>query len=471
MPTSAPFVFGNLSFGDKLELVARSPLFRELAVALPKQGGVSKRALTTTLGTLVIGVATIVAGSDRRADAELRYQWPILRPRLAALGIEVSETPPTSQHFRDYRARYLTATVVDFVHELLRLQGIRVAKLLGLLTYNGEPFDEPSVGTVVYGDGKWFKPASDVGHPKHQHNGTVAPHPSRAQRGARRVVPFDVQGRNYGYNHVTLYVRGSTVENSERKALARKQVALALVRAVKGAEMQALTPEIERLRSTIGDGFRCFTYDGAMEGKHHRHLRRLGILTVNKPKTTKSLTDWTKGMHARLGEKDHLVEVRLAEGCVHYLNVHRGLMFKCERDALGRWARHTVLEHVATRRADTATRFRWEVDLVIHCEAHGTGHIWTVDPTDTLVSTKGTVNLAQQFRIVAPNHNPAMRRIYGTRNCAESHNKWVKSECAMGDRARSFTPTDHEFDRLLVLFLHNALALAEHGPECFRANA
>ncbi len=81
-----------------------------------------------------------------------------------------------------------------------------------------------------------------------------------------------------------------------------------------------------------------------------------------------------------------------------------------------------------------------------------------------LVATRGTVNLAEQLRIVQPNCNPAMKHLYGLRNNSEAHHHRIKDNLRMGNRARSFTRHHHELDRLLAVLLLNVLVLAEHGP-------
>ena len=462
MKTAHCYDFDNLSFGDKLELFAQSPLVRQFAEQMPAQGLRTKRALTTTVGTLVVGLASILAGSDRRADAELRYLWPILRPVLVKAGLEVADEPVTTQHFRDYRRRFVTGEVLASLHSAFRRQAVDLVKVLGLLKDQGEPLLSPSVSQLVFGDGAWFTPASDVGRMKRRHKGNekgkVAPHPSRSKYGCPRIVDYDSRGKAYGYNHVTLYARSEAP---------RLRVVLSLLAAPGGNELDAMDEELDRLVAAFGDGLRGFVYDGAMAGAHHRVYRKRGLLTINLPKGMDSREDWGKGLDKVVGNAGHVITVHLAQGCTHHLNVAYGSFYQLERDALGRWVRRRVLEHTDVRRIKTDDGYRWELDVKIHCEG-GTVHTWTVDPNGHLASDKGTVNLVERLRIITPHSGEPFSVLYGVRNNAEAHNRLIRTDWAMGDRARSYARKDHELDRLLVCLLNNALVLAEHGPKAFQ---
>lgn len=455
--------FDNLSFGDKLELFASSPLVRQLAEQLPIQGNKTKPALSTTVGTLVVGVASILAGSDHRADAELAYQWPILRPALVAAGLRVPEEPITTQHFRDYRQRFVTEACLAQLHVAFKDQAVQLARLLGLLVDHGEPWLAPSMSQLVYGDGAWFAPASEVGRLKRRRKGKkkrkLAPHPSRSKCGQPRLVDYDTHGKTYGYNHVTLYVRGEA---------SRLRVALSLVAVgPNGAELDGMELELQRLVEVVGTGFRAFVYDGAARGVHHRAARRLGILSVNLPHGMDSRDDWSKGLNKVVGKKAHIVTVQLPAGCVHHVNIAYGCFYQLERDAFGRWVRCRVLEHVEARPIVTGDAYRWELDVAIPCD-HGVVHTWTIDPNGELPSNRRvTVKLAEQLRIVTPN-GERFAGLYGVRNNAEADNRLIRTDLGMGRRARSYARKDHEFDRLLVSLLKNALVLAEHGPAPFK---
>lgn len=459
MTTNDPYCFGNLSLGEKLELFANSPLAHQLALSLPAQGKNGRPALTTTVGTLTVGLASVLAGSDRRADAELRHLWPILRPRLVEAGVPLPEAPITTQHFRDYRQRHLTAEVLTEFHAAFEDQAMGLAKALGLLEDHGEPLLAPSPTQLVFGDGAWFTPASDVGHLERRHRGKekgkLEPHPSRSRFGCPRTCDYDTRGRAYGYNHVTLYVRGP---------LPRLRVVLALRPAPNGEELVGMEEMLARLVGAFGDGLRGFVYDGAMRGKHHQLYRHLGLLTVNLPKGMDSRTDWKKGLNKLVGKNAHIIAAQFPEGCTHYLNVAYGCFYELERTALGRWARIRVLQHVGGRRIPTGEGYRWELDVAIHCD-HGEDHLWTIDPNGYLRSNKTGkgVYLAEQLRIITPNNGDQFKILYGVRNNAEAHNRLVRTDLGMGNRSRSYARKDHEIDRLLVCLFNNALAYAEHG--------
>ncbi|MGH9918907.1 MAG: hypothetical protein ACRD6W_08580, partial [Nitrososphaerales archaeon] len=95
----------------------------------------------------------------------------VLRPAFAKAGVAMPEEPITTQQFRDYRERFVGEEFLPALHEAFQRQVVDLTKVLGLLKDNGEPLFAPSVSQLVFGDGAWFKPASDVGHLKRRRKG------------------------------------------------------------------------------------------------------------------------------------------------------------------------------------------------------------------------------------------------------------------------------------------------------------
>ncbi len=366
--TRLGYRFDNLSVMDRLEIAVQSPLVSELGRTLPRHGVTTRPAKTSPTGMLLLGIASVIAGSDRRAEAELRTHWHRFRRVCLASDIPMPAEPLRLQIFRDYRARFITEEVLADLHLAFRAQAVQLAQLLGLLKSDDAPMSSPATSQVVFGDGSWFLPASDVGRVKTDYFRRNRPHQSRAKK-KPRVVDYDVQGAAYGYNHVTLHVRAATEE--ENPAAARLQVVLALLAAKGSDEMHVTNLEVRRLRDAVGDGFRCFVYDGAMAGEHHRRFRSYGLLTVNKPKGISTLTDWRNGLDTHVGEGQRVLELTFPAGCVHRLNVAYGMFWQLRSNPTGRrLVRERVADHVDLRRHQEEDRFRWELDVALPCDHH-----------------------------------------------------------------------------------------------------
>lgn len=94
----------GLAMGQRLEILAKDPLFSALAAELaPPLGVRTKGSVTDAKGMLLFGAATVLFGSDRSAEAEVAYQWNRLQPALKRAGVAVSADSPTASSWRYYR--------------------------------------------------------------------------------------------------------------------------------------------------------------------------------------------------------------------------------------------------------------------------------------------------------------------------------------------------------------------------------
>lgn len=139
----------GLAVGERLVILADDPVFRSAAELLPKQGEVTKKALLSTVGTLVIGAATVLYGSDRKADAELKYQWPRIGNELRRAGVADNVESVNSDHFRNYRDTHLSSEHLQSWSKDVMPMWVGVAQHLGLLEKSGSTIPE---------DENWFDP-------------------------------------------------------------------------------------------------------------------------------------------------------------------------------------------------------------------------------------------------------------------------------------------------------------------------
>ena len=455
MNTIYTYDFDHLATAEKIEILMASPLVHQAAALLPEQGMTTKPAATDRVGTLVLAMATVLWGRDARSDNEVRYAWSRLAKVAADNGIPMPSDPLRVSHFTDYRRRFCTPAVVSAFGRALEDQARSVAIDLGLFPLGSIDLLNPNATNVIVADGYWVAEASSVGRTVYDlHLGKAVVHPSRSKTGNPRLAEFDDVGRTHGYCFIDYQVRG----------LAKRLiVCLGVEPAPMGDELTTVMAGVKRHRQALGERFGVFVYDGAFSGKHHIEVRELGVLSVTKPKGTKSLSQWEKLRNTPTTNLNKVIDWTFDTGCTAQLEVAAGLMWQLTKDMQSRFVRTRVLDRTAVRIVAAGDRERWEVDLVVRCEQCGQHHTLTVDPNVKMATRKGTVNLPEQFRILPANGGDAMRTIYGLRNNSEAFHRQLKTDTNYGDRAGSLARHHVELDMLLFMLAKNALAWAEHG--------
>lgn len=451
----------GLSQIERLEVLIDSPLLKLVAPRLPAHGTRTKPALADPAALLVVGAATVIFGSDRRADTELRAHWPHLRERLVSAGYRVPASPLRARHFRDYRDKVLGGSLPEEVKEELRDLAANVAIELGLFPNVDSPWAQPEPGQVVVADGSWWAAASKVR--------TVEE--SRSKLGIPRVVA-DADPHNkhsWGYNFCFLSVRGEHP---------RQRVMLDIVHAEGQREMEVVVPAVLRLRARVGDRFRWFVYDGAMRGVHQELLRPAGILALNKPPGTRQKDQWRKHQRTKLAKTTAIFDLGVECATRHLFTVTAGLLWDVEvRQGLTspELFRCRVLDVNEVRRLSGGDgTYRWELVCTVRCDRGD--HQVVVDPGATLRGTSAQqfiknpdgpargrcrINLSEKLRVVQVN-SEEFWRIYGARNDIEAGNKTMKFDFGLGTRAGSFRVGAHEMDLWIFMLLANSLALREH---------
>lgn len=443
---------------EQLEVLIGSPLLRLSRPLLPHQGMTTKPSAAEPAALLVVGAATIVLGSDRAADRELRAHWSRIRDAFRSEGYRVPDRPLRSQQFRDYRDRVLEGSLPGSWKDEMRDRYLGLAVTLGLFPESDAAWTELPTTGVVTSDGTWFAAASQVTSPKR----------SRSKYGNPRVVTDADRNNKYdkkgtGYMFCITSVRGDR---------ARQRVVLDVAHAPKSAELDVVIPTALRLRDQLGDRFRCFVFDGAMRGTHHRHLRGAGLLTVNKPAGIRRADQWKLHRDTPVGEGAKVLDLDWGCRCRHLVTVTAGMFWELEEAANGGFRRRRILEVADVRRIPVDDGFRWEMDFTVRCPDGD--HTFTCDPNATLRCADGKallnggdlrygseVNLSETLRIVQPNDDK-FRSLYGRRNDSESGNKNAKFDFELGKRARSYTRERHETDLWIYSLLANSLVWEEH---------
>lgn len=194
--------------------------------------------------------------------------------------------------------------------------------------------------------------------------------------------------------------------------------------------------------------------------------------------------------------------------CTHRMGIQYGALWTVENErpnlvgvspelkhVRDRWGR--PCRTVGVRRIPVGDRYRWEVDVRIHCP-YGP-HVITFDPnasklkyqmrrsrttranrlhlidpdaTETTEVVARGITLSQQFGVVDQTHTERFARMFGRRNDAESWNSSLKNADGLGSRARPFTRDRFLVDLLLVTTVRNTLAWLEHSdPDTRQADS
>lgn len=452
---------GGLADVERLEVLISSPLLRAVAPALPAYGATAHRASADPAALVVVGAATVICGSDRAADRELRCHWVRIRKAFQAAGYRVGVQPIRTQTFRDYRDAVLSSGLPNDTKGTLRELYIGLAKQIGLFPESDAPWNNPDLRGVVTSDGTWFAAASQVRDQSE----------SRSRLGNPRVIADADQGnketsKGWGYMFCLTTVRGPA---------ARQRVVLDVSYAPNSSEMDVVIPQVQRLRARLGDRFRCFVYDGALRGVHHRAIRAAGVVSVTKPWGRRPVDYWKRYLGTPIGKAAKVVIPDTGCDQLHPLSVTAGMVWELERSAIGGFQHARVLDVADLRRSGSeAQGFVWEIDLIIRCD-HG-DHVLTLDPnsmhpcakgaalinrTGTMPALDSTVNLSEQLRMVQV-HEDQFAKLYGVRSDSESGNKNAKYDFGLGQRSRSFNVVRHEIDMWLYSLLANALVWQEH---------
>lgn len=449
----------GLSQVERLEVLIESPLLQMLRLELPTYGMSTKPSMSEPAALLVVGAATLICGSDRAADRELSAHWQRLERVFLAAGYRVPAKPLRSQHFRDYRDVILGGELPEQLKAATRALFAGLAVEIGLFPISRSAWSEPHLDGIVSSDGTWFQAASEV-------SGLET---SRSRTGCPRVLNDTDRknNRGRGYMFCITSIRGSEP---------RKRVVLDIAHAPKSAEMDVVVPSVLRLHDELGDRFRCFVYDGAMQGKDHRRLREAGLVTVNKPKGVRRLDQWERFRDSEVGGEAKVLELDMGCGHRHLVTATAGVLWDLEPTADGRYRRRRILEVSALRRLGPVDgRYSWELALVIRCP-HG-DHVHTLDPNakvpcatgealrqagDGPLKYRSTLNLSDKLRVIQVN-DENFAAIYGRRNDSESGNNSAKFDFGLGHRARSYTVQRHDSDMWIYALLANALVWKEHA--------
>ncbi len=439
----------GLATGQMLDILANDPILAALAeLKLPGLGEKTNGSITDARGMMVFGAASVLWGSDRRAEVELADQWPIRRPVFDKAGIRTSVDAPNAAAWQYYRDTYLTEDVVADLKEVLRDLWVGQARKMGLFpTQSEHDWMEPDHLHTVYADGTWFAPASRT---------NIRGQKSKAKTGEPRVSEGNsIGGKLDGYCSVWMLAR---------RPEPRMRMILDFAGAPAGGEMPVALDSLEALRSRVGDGLRQFVYDGALRG--HDQVTRIvemGVLPIGKPDAVDSFADWDvrgKPLRSKILNFDFDFS-----GCVHRLAADYGMLWHLEHDGeLWRYGKRAVVESVERRKRPDGS-YTFDVDLRLRCNS--SWHELRVDLTEPLVVDGGrrSVRLAAHVKAHPMADIERFASAYGIRNDAESGFARFKNYLGIGSRAGSFTRLAHDIDLLLLALTSNALAWAEWRQE------
>lgn len=439
----------GLATGQKLDILANDPTLAALAATeLPGLGEKTNGSITDARGMMVFGAASVLWGSDRRAEVELADQWPIRRPIFDKAGIRTSIDAPNAAAWQYYRDRYLTEDVVANLKETLRDLWVGQARKMGLFPKPIGQHDWLNTNHLhtVYADGTWFAPASGVG---------IRGQKSRAAENGQPRLSEDVdeRGRAAGYCHVFTMAR--------RQGDDRMRLVLDFERARRGDELPVVLESLRRVHHLAEDGLRHFVYDRALNSHDQvKEIVAMGILPIGKPAGLDAFHDWRKVLGSEV-EPGALTFDLDWGGCTHRVAMTHGMMWNL-KNRRGRWLREKRADISDIRRVKREDgSFAFLLDLRMRCGPRW--HDFTVDLCAPLTVDGGRreVDLAAHLKPHPVADIELISNAYSVRNDVESEFSRFKNHMGIGPRAGSFTALGHEIDLLLLSLTVNALAWAE----------
>lgn len=450
----------HLAVGERLEILAMDPVFRvlgdEVARVAAGYGKKTKPAATDAVGMLVFGAATVLFGNDRAAHGELRYQWPLIRKALEAVGIPTSDRPPSPQAWRYFRKKYLeNPELIQSLRCIAREMWLGLAQRMGMFPTQPEDYDwlHPDHRNTLFADGTWVRPASGV---EVTRRGKTQR--SRAKSGRKRLSEdVDVSGANFGYQHTVV---------SARLPVERMRLIIDIGRAAPSRDVKVALDSLFWAKTQLGDRLRHFAYDRALSAKEDiTRVIRAGILPLCKPSNVDAFDDWKAlPRHKIRNDKAIAFSYKFGE-CFHDLCFDAGMLWDMETRADGRYYLKRA-DHLAVRRVRRADgSYDFEVDLRLYC-SRGGDHTFTWSLTGNVERLgKRPLNLAPHLRPIPIADKDRAGPALGIRQTAEAMFRYLKDYMGKGNRAGSFSALAHEIDMLLLAVAHNALVWREYCQE------
>jgi hypothetical protein len=486
-----------------LRVAIRSPYLAATAATVDAQ---PRRGRPDEYGTpvkLVFCAFTAETGSEDVTEAELAENWDtVVRPEFwDAYGVWLPDAPLTAKTYGAWKNRAMAdETRLGELVGAFEDQAYRQARDLGFLDPT-LPLDwtDPAMCNVIYGDGTWIKPYSDVTlvhevDPVDGHVDLVAKGSRAKTISAARVVPERDRdntkpGRPYGLNHLTLSCR-------DDRPFSRVCLAVQVAQAKQG-ELTVADEMLDRVAARAGDGIHVVAYDGAFgPGDSMRALHHRGHAVVNRNNvatTEASKSEYAAQILKPPGDKRPGLPLetrvrRTSKGVfeARVYTVDLGTFphanGACFHDLVGVDAsvyekyphtpgmvdlRHeTPLRKLVSNRREHVhegvTTYSAHLEFLVPCAEHGA---FMVD-FDISLPTSDDVpmrSIAAQVRPLADT-DPPYKKVYGRRNDAEAVNAWLKRVMRNG-RARSMDRHAQTIDHVGIGLMINAETWAHRQAE------
>lgn len=428
--------------------------------------------------------------------------WADLCARMQVfIGDQPLPTRPPSARVMDGFVEWLLTAdegrLPGRLSEMFTSTSLGLARVLGQFPDGVMPdFANPDPRFVVFGDGTYVRPYSDVVEVVTVHpdgTETVKYQGSRATTGKPRTQTVltdgtaDEKADLRGVNHVTVstWTRWGTL-------------ALAVEQAM-GAEIHAARTALERLYANLGRLIHVVVWDGALVGVDVEALMtRYGVLVVNKNRarietsqphlrllTAEEATAiFDAGRALPLGtsvyrtRKGHdVVDSVVAHygqpgsvDCPHDLWVDDGALWDVREHGTARH-KYKIARAVALSATRVEGREGWELDTtwLLPCALAPHGHIFTTLARPQ--SIRAGRNQAERkralglLRPVARLDHATFGPTYGLRNITESLNSWFKKllgTCGKGGRAMRQSVNAQALDHLCAMVVLNSVTFERY---------
>jgi hypothetical protein len=410
-----------------------------------------------------------VYGSGRRVESELAHPlvWERLRGLIASRfpgdpKMWLSKSPMRRHHYLYGRTRYLAdPAILSEIAAIHRIHAANQAQSLGLLNPAGAgSWTHPDLGRVLYADGKVITPLF-----KAQPGDTKI----NRQTGEIRHLPYEADAWLHieGTGESAWGTKFVIVATRDLQANARIILDAAFV-ATSGGEAAKAVDMFAQLRPLV-PGVQAVVYDTALRGvHHHRLLRELGWMTVNRVTAAAGSRQKDGGKTRKRVEKTTYVEsktVATSSGPREVKLFARGGQIGLSELTETGELTFVPLERIRTHRnSSKGGTYRWYNDYRLPPEHAGA--IVTVRLHGNDDDRKRRFNRTENVRPIPPG-DPDFERLYRRRNDAESINRHLDDTLWLR-RAHSIGHLRQTLNMLTYALGINALALhlyrQRHAP-------
>ena len=462
--------------GELAEFLAGWELLHELASVFPhwEPGDRGRPPDLPPAALLLFGIMCIECGSDRKAEAQLRYEptWQAVRTSLTARyphyrGLRSTAQSISRREFWRFREKYgIASEVLDELRDAFRSVTATIARDHGMFDPSHGSFTHPALENMLVGDGTVVAP---------RYKGTPTGQQLNRETGELEHVKFDPDANFYktgdGENAYGLkfgFIEARLPHHNERIILDVFSIANEAGHDEAAEAVRSITAIHEHL-----PGAQAISWDMALRGIHFDTTRALGLVDIVKVHKTAA----RKGNkipappgangNRRSGHVFDLIDGSQDELELFTLDGHPHIEFIAEGQVGMLPLRKTRNRRVAQRTGG----YRWYGDYRVpdHAVVPERLRGATVSIRFDRTEYDGPYNRAEHLRMITkhdavvgpnadPEHTSEFEQLYVLRPGSESTNRWVKGHFSDKRSPAVGIPRTH-FMLICGALLNNARAV------------